>query len=284
MRPDPRALRRVRQRGRCGAGTAPRPTTRSPAAWPSSSSTSARSTTTTSSTRPRPGAASPSVNARWGNLVAILAGDFLLARASELAASLGAEVAGAARRHDRRAVRGPGARAAAPLRRRPHRGGLLVGRSRARRPRCSRRRAASAASSRASPTPRSTRSPRFGRHLGMCFQIVDDVLDLIATDDALGKPAGHDLVEGVYTLPVIYMLRESAELRELLGRPLDAEQLAPHARWRSALATGRGRASRSTWRATTRSRPSTRSRAPTASTPRVPHSRSPRRRARHRER
>ena len=35
-----------------------------------------------------------SVNARWGNLVAILAGDFLLARASELAASLGTEVAG----------------------------------------------------------------------------------------------------------------------------------------------------------------------------------------------
>ena len=35
-----------------------------------------------------------SVNARWGNIVAILAGDFLLARASELAASLGTEVAG----------------------------------------------------------------------------------------------------------------------------------------------------------------------------------------------
>src|SRR5207244_906393 len=36
----------------------------------------------------------PSVNARWGNLRAILAGDFLLARASEMAASLGTEVAG----------------------------------------------------------------------------------------------------------------------------------------------------------------------------------------------
>ena len=35
-----------------------------------------------------------SVNAKWGNLVAILAGDFLLARASEIAASLGTEVAG----------------------------------------------------------------------------------------------------------------------------------------------------------------------------------------------
>src|SRR4051794_41625708 len=35
-----------------------------------------------------------SVNARWGNLTAILAGDFLLAKASEIAASLGTEVAG----------------------------------------------------------------------------------------------------------------------------------------------------------------------------------------------
>ena len=50
---------------------------------------------------------------------------------------------------------------------------------------------------------------RFGRHLGMCFQIVDDVLDLSSTDDALGKHAGQDLLEGIYTLPVIYVLRES---------------------------------------------------------------------------
>src|SRR4029079_14001091 len=35
---------------------------------------------------------------------------------------------------------------------------------------------------------------RFGRHLGMCFQIVDDALDLSSTDDALGKHAGQDLL------------------------------------------------------------------------------------------
>ena len=75
---------------------------------------------------------------------------------------------------------------------------------------------------------------RFGRHLGMCFQIVDDVLDLTSTDEALGKPAGQDLLEGVYTLPVIYALEESDELRGLLGTPIDAERL-PAAR---ALATG----------------------------------------------
>ena len=79
---------------------------------------------------------------------------------------------------------------------------------------------------------------RFGRHLGMCFQIVDDVLDLSSTDAALGKHAGQDLLEGIYTLPVIYMLRESGELRDLLGGPLDPEQLDAAARRLGTLATG----------------------------------------------
>ena len=60
----------------------------------------------------------------------------------------------------------------------------------------------------------------------MCFQIVDDVLDLTGTDDRLGKPAGKDMLEGVYTLPVIYALRSSPALRAVLGQPIDTEQLA----------------------------------------------------------
>jgi heptaprenyl diphosphate synthase len=63
----------------------------------------------------------------------------------------------------------------------------------------------------------------------MVFQIVDDVLDLTATEAQLGKPAGHDLVEGVYTLPVIRTLAAggpaAAELRDLLGRPLDQAEV-----------------------------------------------------------
>ena len=59
----------------------------------------------------------------------------------------------------------------------------------------------------------------------MVFQIVDDILDITDTTEQLGKPAGHDLVEGVYTLPVLRTLamENSAgkELASLLGRPLE---------------------------------------------------------------
>ncbi len=47
---------------------------------------------------------------------------------------------------------------------------------------------------------------------------------MVATDDELGKPAGNDLIQGVYTLPVIRVLAaggpEADRLGELLGRPL----------------------------------------------------------------
>jgi geranylgeranyl pyrophosphate synthase len=59
----------------------------------------------------------------------------------------------------------------------------------------------------------------------MVFQVVDDLLDLTATDEQLGKPAGHDMVEGVYTLPVLRTLQAggvaAVELLSLLGKPLD---------------------------------------------------------------
>ena len=46
----------------------------------------------------------------------------------------------------------------------------------------------------------------YGRNLGLAFQIVDDVLDLTAKDDVLGKPAASDLREGKATLAVIHAL------------------------------------------------------------------------------
>ena len=68
----------------------------------------------------------------------------------------------------------------------------------------------------------------YGNAYGTIFQIVDDVLDVTATDEQLGKPAGHDIVEGVYTLPVLRTLAletaDAAELASLLGSPIDDGQ------------------------------------------------------------
>lgn len=60
----------------------------------------------------------------------------------------------------------------------------------------------------------------FGRAYGMAFQVLDDVLDLVADPERLGKPVGIDLVAGVYSLPVLHELagRNGAELRALLTR------------------------------------------------------------------
>lgn len=46
----------------------------------------------------------------------------------------------------------------------------------------------------------------YGYHLGMAFQIIDDILDFTSTDAILGKPAGSDLRQGTVTLPVFYFI------------------------------------------------------------------------------
>ncbi len=165
-----------------------------------------------------------SVNARWGNLVAILAGDFLLARASEIAASLGTEVAGLLAATIGRLCEGQvlelsqsfdvdrtedaylssiAGKTAALMATSCRIGGLTA----------------------AAPRPAIEALTAYGQRVGMVFQIVDDILDVVATDEQLGKPAGNDLVEGVYTLPVIRALADAdadQALRRLLGGPVDA--------------------------------------------------------------
>jgi len=164
------------------------------------------------------------VNAKWGNLQAILAGDFLLSRASEIAASLGTEVAGLLARTIGRLCEGQ----IEELRHtynaaRPEASYLssISGKT------------ASLYSTAARigglvadmPRPIVDALTEFGEAFGMVFQIVDDLLDITATDEQLGKPAGHDMVEGVYTLPVLRTLQAggvaAVELLALLGKPLD---------------------------------------------------------------
>ncbi len=47
----------------------------------------------------------------------------------------------------------------------------------------------------------------YGRNLGLSFQIIDDILDITATQEVLGKPAMNDFVEGKCTLPYIYLYK-----------------------------------------------------------------------------
>ena len=70
----------------------------------------------------------------------------------------------------------------------------------------------------------------FGRHYGMAFQVVDDVLDVVADEATLGKPAAHDIAEGIYNLPVLRALAaggpDAERLRSMLGGPVAGAELA----------------------------------------------------------
>ncbi len=63
----------------------------------------------------------------------------------------------------------------------------------------------------------------YGRHLGLAFQIVDDILDFTASADALGKPACSDLKSGNLTAPALYALEENPYLATLMDRELAEE-------------------------------------------------------------
>lgn len=56
----------------------------------------------------------------------------------------------------------------------------------------------------------------YGKHLGLAFQVVDDILDFTQSTEQLGKPQGQDLATGNLTAPVIYSLQEEPALRDLI--------------------------------------------------------------------
>jgi all-trans-nonaprenyl-diphosphate synthase len=58
----------------------------------------------------------------------------------------------------------------------------------------------------------------YGRHLGLAFQIVDDILDFTSSDEVLGKPACSDLRSGNLTAPVLYAMAEHPFLTTLVER------------------------------------------------------------------
>lgn len=56
---------------------------------------------------------------------------------------------------------------------------------------------------------------RFGYYAGMAFQITDDILDFISTEEKLGKPVGEDLLQGNITLPVLFALNDESVRDEI---------------------------------------------------------------------
>lgn len=61
----------------------------------------------------------------------------------------------------------------------------------------------------------------YGTHLGIAFQLIDDVLDYTADSEELGKNAGDDLAEGKPTLPLIYAMRDGgADTRQAISEAL----------------------------------------------------------------
>jgi heptaprenyl diphosphate synthase len=163
----------------------------------------------------------PSANARWGNSVAILVGDYLFARAADIAASLGPEAVQLQARTFARLVHGQiaetvGPRGSDPIEHYLHVitektasliatsarfGGMFSG--------------ASAAKVQA--------LAGYGETIGIAFQLSDDLLDIASESVQSGKTPGTDLREGVPTLPVLYALAgddtdaSAVRLREILA-------------------------------------------------------------------
>ena len=169
-----------------------------------------------------------SVNQNWSNTVAILAGDFLLARASEVAAPLGAEAVELIARTYATLCEGQvlelelevdldhgpdeyfgviGGKTASLIRTAARLGALTAGADRD---------AIEAIS-------------EWAWEMGLVFQMADDVLDFVADEQFLGKPAGSDIGEGTFTLPLLYAAAgpDRTRIRSILGRerPYEREDI-----------------------------------------------------------
>ena len=70
---------------------------------------------------------------------------------------------------------------------------------------------------------------RYGHDLGLAFQIMDDALDFVSTTQQLGKPAGNDMCQGIYNLPLMYFAEQGkiteAALNERVRGNLNIEGL-----------------------------------------------------------
>jgi heptaprenyl diphosphate synthase len=170
----------------------------------------------------------PSANSRWSNSIAILTGDLLFARASDLLADLGPEAVRIQARTFERLVTGqiretvgaqPGDDPVGHyLEVLADKTGSLVA--------TSARFGASFAGVDAALLEELT---AFGEEVGVAFQLSDDLIDIVSVAGASGKSPGTDLREGIATLPVLFALGgddpAEARLRELVAAPVTDDAL-----------------------------------------------------------
>ncbi len=165
----------------------------------------------------------PSANARWGNNIAILAGDYLFATASRLVSRLGpdavriiaetfAQLVTGQMRETRGAADGVDA-IEHYLKVVYEKTACLISAS-----------GRFGATFSGADDDQIERLARLGGIVGTAFQISDDIIDIDSDPDESGKLPGTDLREGVHTLPVLYALQETGadaeRLRVLLAGPV----------------------------------------------------------------
>ncbi|BDD80978.1 putative polyprenyl-diphosphate synthase GrcC1 [Tsukamurella pulmonis] len=173
----------------------------------------------------------PSANARWGNSIAILAGDYLFARASAYGADLGPRAVGVIAKCFGELVTGQmlelkGAGDGDPVQ---HYLDTIWGKTGSLIATCG----LLGALHGGADEETAQRMYRIGAAIGMAFQISDDIIDISSIAQDSGKTPGTDLREGVFTLPVLYALRdegpEADRLREILVGPVTDDALVDEA-------------------------------------------------------
>ena len=169
-----------------------------------------------------------SVNYNWSNTIAILAGDFLLARASEVAAPLGTEAVALIARTYATLCEGQVLELQLDndLNHGPDEYYRVIGGKTASLIRTSARLGAMTGGADADVVEAIS---DWAWEMGLVFQLADDVLDLVADEAWLGKPAGSDIGEGTFTLPLLYAADgpDGAEIRGLLdgGAPFPQDSI-----------------------------------------------------------
>jgi heptaprenyl diphosphate synthase len=189
----------------------------------------------------------PSANVRWGNNIAILAGDYLFATASRLVSRLGPEAVRVIAETFAQLVTGQMRETRGPA------GGVdpvehylqvvhektacLIGAA-----------GRFGAMFSGADDDQVERLSRLGGIVGTAFQISDDIIDIDSDPDESGKLPGTDLREGVHTLPVLYALAETGpdaeRLRELLAGRIDRDAVLAEALALLRASTGMAKAKR----------------------------------------